>query len=239
MTIKYYLRETQKTNGQKTFIATVITSGTLNQKELIEHMRRKGSTVSVADMMAVMESLAEICDSALLDGFRIKISRLCHLAPTIQGTFDSLTDLFDPSRHKLHVIAQADIKTTKSLQNNGKTQKIEKKPNAPSIIQYYDYDTKEIDSTITPEKYGIIRGYKLNMTPSNPDEGIVITDNATRQHYPVSEVDFIRPGEITIKVPALPEEVNNVSISITSRPQKTLKNARSSVPFGNLDVRHT
>ncbi len=111
MSINYHLKQITGVNGDEMFVAQVVSRGTLGEKELIEHMKRKGSTVSVTDMKAVIQDLGEICDSSLLEGYRIKINRICQLSVTIRGTFNSLEDTFDPSEHRLEVSAHGDIQS--------------------------------------------------------------------------------------------------------------------------------
>ncbi len=236
MTIKYFLTTVKTVNGQEKHAATVISNGTLGEKELINHMQRKGSTVSVSDMKAVLQDLTEIFDAAFLEGMRINFNDMFTFSVSMQGTFDDLSDSFDQSKQNLYIVATVDKKCLKRFQDNARAQKIEKIRKTPVIREYFDLKTKTKNQKITPGDNGIIRGVRLKLDPANTDETIVLIDSATRKLYPVIQYSFIQPSEIIFTVPDLPSEVKEVTIRLTGRLRKKNKRTETSNMFGPLAV---
>ena len=176
MTIRYSIIPVESIDGKERFYGRVITGKSLTQKDLVRKMKALSTTVSTVDMIAVLEALGIICEDSLLEGYSVKVNKLVTLSPTIKGVFENELDHFDPKRHKIQIVAAADVNTRKTVRQNAKVNKVEIPTTAPSIKQYFDYHTNTADTTITSGNLGTIIGKRLKINPELSDESFVLID---------------------------------------------------------------
>jgi len=142
-------------------------------------MINRGSTVSKADIQAVLTDLIEVSYNVLLMGGRVNIEGLVQLFSSVEGVFNDSTDSFDPLRHKLNIAAQS----ARQLSDRLRSSAVMEKDSAPTItvkiIQVIDTYTANTNSTLSLTRIINIVGEKLKFDSTRADEGLFIANDTT------------------------------------------------------------
>ena len=100
MPIKYTIQENRLTSPS-TFKGVVKQSTTFSMDDLVRQILDQGSTVTEADIKAVVIDLIKACQNSVLNGARVNIEGLVQIYPSMEGVFTGVTDDFDNTRHRL------------------------------------------------------------------------------------------------------------------------------------------
>lgn len=72
MPVNYYLRPNKLGKDGKTYMANVISTGTVGPEDIIKEMLRRGSTVTRADIVSVLSDYHDSIESFLHNGANVK-----------------------------------------------------------------------------------------------------------------------------------------------------------------------
>lgn len=200
MAIHYSLHE-NKLKGGDTYMALVRSIGTLDQDALMARMERRGTTLTLEDVMASLQLATEIIVEALLEGYNV-VTPTANFSASIKGVFADLDDSFDPSRHSLE--AKVNVGATLREAFGGATvEKTESITYAPKPSTFTDYATELKNSTATPGNGARVRGNRLKFDPADPAQGLffVATDGTETA---VTQIMTNKPSELVFLVPTLP-----------------------------------
>jgi len=206
MTIRYALFENNLTSDPDDYAAQVDLSGSSDLEDIVRRMLDQGSTVTEADIRAVLADAIKATQSLLLDGRRVNFGGLCDLYPRIRGKFTGPADGFDPARHKVDVGASPGAAVRSHVRAEAQVEKVEAVKPAPSIVEYRDLASGEANGTITPGTIGTLVGHRLKYNAAEADEGIFILPQGGGT-IPQVKVELVRknsPAELVFIVPALP-----------------------------------
>ena len=200
MTVKYVLRENLLVEDPGIYAAQVQTNNTADLEQIAKRMIELGSTVTMADILAVIEDAIQASESLLLEGNRVHIDGLCELFPRIKGKFDGITDTFDPARHSLDVGAAPGTRIRKAFREQGSVTKEETIKPMPSLLEFVDTGSGTTNQTITTGNIGTINGHRLSFNIEQVDEGVFfIAGDATVTR--VNAVQKNKPGQVVFLVP--------------------------------------
>ena len=199
MPIKYVLRENNLSDDPDDYMARIRHVGIARIETIIERMIQRGSTVTRADIVGVLEDYYAAIESLLLEGMSVT-TPLDHFSLSVKGIFRGADDTFDPSRHRLHAALIAGPRLRKTLQERGEMTKEEMVRPAPNPVDYLDLNSGERNGTLTPGGMGRIIGHRLKFDPADPQQGIFfIASDGTETR--VSIVGKNKPGELLFLVP--------------------------------------
>ncbi|WP_020531605.1 DNA-binding domain-containing protein [Flexithrix dorotheae] len=174
--IKFHLSPNALGNGDGAFKATVKPMGSLTPEQLVERILAKSTTVSKADVLAVLSLYEEVKQAALKEGYSL-VTPTGNFRLSIGGTFNSQTDRFDPSRHEIRVNISAPTPMVNFIRQ-ASVEKVEGSIPSPSILELQDVTSNTTNQTLTPGGLVNIAGKRLKFDPANPDEGIFFIDSA-------------------------------------------------------------
>ena len=201
MTIRYALFENHLTSDPADYAAIVKPAGSADTEAIIDRIVQQGSTVTRADIAAVMEDLIAASESLLLEGFRINLGGLCELYVSLKGVFNGAADTFDPARHRLEAGASAGSRLRARIAADGTVAKDETILPAPSPIEYVDLGSGETNTTITCGNIGTLNGHRLSFNPAAADEGIwLIHDGGTE--IQITAVQKNKPAQLVFLIPS-------------------------------------
>ena len=181
------------------YVAHVRPVGTGGIDEIIERMIQRGSTVTRADIVGVLEEYHATIEEMLLDGMNVT-TPLANFSVSIRGVFNGADDRFDPARHRLRAVVRAGARLRKALQERGQAVKEDAVKPAPNPVDYIDLISGERNSTLTPGGMGRIIGNRLKFDPTDPQQGIFfIAEDGTE--WRVATVGRNVPGELLFLVP--------------------------------------
>lgn len=186
--------------GRKGYRAIIHFVGSLDEDAIIEQMLRQGSTVTRADILAVLDNYYRAIITLVLAGFKVR-TRIALFGASIQGIFTSLADSFDPARHRLEPQISAGPDLRHTVHREGRTVKEETITPEPRPMSYTDINSGSCDDLITPGGMAQVDGHRLKFNPADPEQGLFfIAADETKTRVEV--VGKNQPGQLTFLVPA-------------------------------------
>ena len=197
--LKYALRENLLTPEPNDYMAQVTDSQSYDMEKVIDKMIERGSTLTKADITAVMQVYTETICSLLEEGFQIN-TPLINTSMSISGVFNGATDSFDSSRHNVNINITPGTKLKETL-SKVKTQKVEAASTDPFVTEVKDIVSGKVNENLTAG--GILQavGARLKFDNSDESQGVFLvpeTGNAVR----CGIVAENKPARIMAMIPA-------------------------------------
>lgn len=199
MAIKYYLQPNPITPDPNDQSARVSSNKVHDLESITSIMLKRGSTVTKADVMAVLDIFFDVVTDEVADGNNVNLP-LVNIRPSVTGTFNSVSDSFDPSRHTKGASISQGLALISKIRV-AKVEKINQPTPTPALIEFTDVTTGITNSMLTPGSIGRIMGEELKFNPVNADEGIYFID-ADNVPTKVATIDNRTEGKLTFIIPA-------------------------------------
>ncbi len=200
MPLKYALFENHLTSDPNDYMAVVQELQSKSQNDIIDLMIGRGSTVTKAEALSVMEEYASAIEQLLKDGYAIN-TPLFNLSPSVKGIFGSADEPFNPNTHRV----QINISTGTRLRSIGSsvvTERIKGSSPRPDPEYLYDLGSDSRNESLTPGNIAQIRGSRLKFEESDPQQGIfLIAADGTETR--VNTVSRNKPAQLDFLVPNL------------------------------------
>ena len=157
--------------GKKSFRARVRTHGTLSMADIAEEMAKRGGGGNVATCRYYLNLLHEIVAEKTLAGYRLK-TEFFETGLSIRGTFDSIDDEFDPTRHAI----MPTVCATKSFKATVAAVEVlnVSKPLKAHVFSLMDAVTKSLKA-FTGRNEVHVEGVGIGIGADNPDEGVCLS----------------------------------------------------------------
>ena len=168
--LKYALRENLLTAAPDDFMAQVQDVRSYTLDEIIDAMMQKGSTLTRADVAAVLQIYGEVCASVIADGAALN-TPLMNTALSISGVFNGASDSFDKKRHAVNLNITAGTLLRDAV-TKVKCEKTEGASTDPYITEVTDIVTGTVNTTLT--KGGVVQlvGSRLKFDAKDAAQGI-------------------------------------------------------------------
>jgi len=212
MPINYALFENNLTSDPADYAAQVKITYSADLDAIADRMIEQGSTVTKPDILAVLEDAIKATESYLLEGYRVQFGGLFEMFPRVKGIFNGITDTFDPSRHHIDVGANPGSRVRKKVRDNASVEKQETILPAPTLLQYADLESGDINSTLTPGTIGTINGHRLKYDDTQGDEGIYLIAETGGAVTKVTAVQKNKPGQLVFLVPTLADGLYRLEV---------------------------
>lgn len=203
MAINYALFENHLTSDPEDYAAQVKITGSADLEAIADRMIDQGSTVTKADILAVLEDTIKASEGYLLDGYRVQLGGFCELFPRIKGVFNGIIDTFDSSRHRIDVGANPGARVRKTVREGATVAKAEAIKPAPALLEYVDLGSGDVNGTITLDNIGTINGHRLKFDPGQADEGIYFVNVDGGAEVKATAIQKNKPGQLVFLVPAI------------------------------------
>ncbi|MGD8782206.1 MAG: DNA-binding domain-containing protein [Ignavibacteria bacterium] len=200
MPIRYSLRENHLTPDPNDYMASVSPTRTVEIKDVIERMIQRGSTITKADILSVMEDFQKVLESFIYEGASINLPFANYNTTSIKGVFEGKTDIFDSNRHhiSINLLPGRDLK--QFLKNGIPVEKQETVIPQPNVSEFTDFSTGQRNTTITPGGMAQILGHRLKVNPEVEEEGIYfIKDDNTE--FKVTIIGQNKPSTLMFMIP--------------------------------------
>jgi len=239
MAIQYQLQEVMQNDGTIRTYGKVMPKRKLTSKDLVTEIQSRGSTVTSADMLAVIQALTEICYREVMDGNTVQVDKLFTLYPAMKGTFDKREDHYNPNKQSLTVRARPPKELRKQIKAIGTVERIACNNKDPFLFMLEDIPTVTKSTHIVPGNIYKLTGVLLKINTKRDDEGLYFAhanNNTTR--FKVTQ--YITKGlkEIVFVAPDIEHNIEQVSLNIASRSRKDAKLIRHAALPGILAVTH-
>lgn len=198
--IKYSLYANNLNPERENYYALIQSNATLDLTRVIEIMIERGCLTNAAGAEAVLNDFFNTVEYLLLYGFRVS-TRLVNVGLSIQGTFESAVDSFDPKRHQLKLVVTPNRQFVQSLQEQAKLQKKAASTRQPRLWQYLNPNPGQDNQTLTPGGAAQVTGHLLSFDPGDPAQGIFLLGSDGNSHR-VEVVLRNTPGDLIFMIPA-------------------------------------
>lgn len=170
MAISYALYPNHLTSDPDDHMALVQNQVSHSIEDIIEIMMRRGTTVTKADALSVIEEYEATVEQILSDGGSVNTS-LMRINASISGVFDDEFDQFDRSRHYVRLNVNPGSRISQ-IANNVDVKKVEADRPQPKPKAFEDIATETRNESLTPGSVGQIKGSLLKVDPNENDQGV-------------------------------------------------------------------
>lgn len=198
MTLRFGLRPFRLNNSKNKYKAVVTDNESVSEKEIIEEMISKGSTVSKAEALAVIEEYEDAICRAIEDGKNVN-TRMYKIHAAIKGIFENENDSYDPKNHSVQINVQAG-KRLQACADKIKLEKVSLDDSIPVITSFNNLHTNESNLHFSTDHAISISGEKLKFDQEDPKQGIFFI-NENRSEFRVDNIIKNKPSEIIFLVP--------------------------------------
>lgn len=197
--LKYSLRENLLTPEPDDCMAQVQDVRSYSQNEVIDLMMRRGTTLTKADVAAVLQVYAEVISELTADGCAVN-TPLFNTSFSVGGVFNGMSDSFDKVRHTVSVNVSAGTALREAVKSI-KTEKTEGSNTDPYITEVTDIVSGTVNSTLTAG--GILRltGARLKFDASDETQGVFLVPEAG-ETVRCTVVAENKPALVMVMIPA-------------------------------------
>jgi hypothetical protein len=197
MGINFSLFRNSFSSEANQYRAIVQSSGTIDYDHIVNLVVKQNSTVTRADVLAVLDNFFTVIEDALLLGFNVNTPGI-NGRVSIKGNFEGQNDGFTPGRNRVEASFSPGPRLRRAIQQ-AEVQKQEGGERLPRPLDYTDLNSGELNSQVTPGGMAQVTGYRLKFDPGDPNQGIFfVNGSATR----VSVVGKNGPMALMFLVPA-------------------------------------
>ncbi len=230
--LKYSLRENLLTPAPDDYMAQVTDTRSYSLEEIIDLMMDKGTTLTRADVAAVLQVYGEVCSSIVADGSALN-TPLMNTALSVSGVFNGANDSFDRKRHAVNLNMTAGTLLRDAVAKV-KCEKTEGASTDPYITEVADIVSGKVNEVLT--KGGVVQltGSRLKFDQKDEAQGIFFvpeTGNPVR----ASVIAENKPARLMAIIPDLAAGTYYVEVRTKAsgggKPLKAVKTGRCAKPL--------
>lgn len=198
--LKYSLRENLLTADPDDCMAQVQDVRSYSQDEIIDLMMRRGTTLTRADVAAVLQVYTEVVGELTADGSAVN-TPLFNTSFSVSGVFTSMSDSFDKARHTVSVNINAGTALREAVKSV-KTEKTESANTDPYITETTDVVSGAMNSVLTAG--GILRlvGSRLKFDAADAGQGVFLVPESGGEAVRCGVVAENKPARVMVMIPA-------------------------------------
>ena len=198
--LKYSLRENLLTADPDDCMAQVQDVRSYSQDEIIDLMMRRGTTLTRADVAALLQVYTEVVGELTADGSAVN-TPLFNTSFSVSGVFTSMSDSFDKSRHSVGVNVNAGTALRDAVKSV-KTEKTEGANTDPYITEVADVVSGAVNATLTAG--GILRltGSRLKFDAADAAQGVFLVPESAGDAVRCGVVAENKPARVMVMIPA-------------------------------------
>ncbi|MDE6706122.1 MAG: DUF4469 domain-containing protein [Treponemataceae bacterium] len=198
--LKYSLRENLLTPEPDDCMAQVQDVRSYSQDEVIDLMMRRGTTLTRADVAAVLQVYTEVIGELTADGSAVN-TPLFNTSFSVGGVFNGMADMFDRARHTVSVNVNAGTALREAVKSV-RTEKTEGAATGPYITEAADVVSGAVNSTVTAG--GILRltGARLKFDVADAGQGVFLVPESGGEAVRCSVVAENKPARLMVMIPA-------------------------------------
>ena len=226
MTLRYGLGLNHLTDAPNDYTAVVTDTKTVGVSKIMERMIGKGSTVTKAEGLSVIEEFEYAVVEVVKDGNAVSTD-LFRIHPSISGVFNDEHDSFDPSRHNVRLNISPGPRLLEII-SAIELEKVSITSAKPEIFQFVDLKSKSVNESLTPGQIASIKGNLLRLDEEDPQQGVFFITNDASE---IRVTDFVKnkPSELMFFIPdSLATGSYKLELRTILHNSKVLKKARLS-----------
>ncbi|MEP1095336.1 MAG: DNA-binding domain-containing protein [Cyclobacteriaceae bacterium] len=221
MAIKYALYPNHLTSDPDDFMAVVQDQESRTKEDLIDVMIGRGSTVTKAEALSVLEEFEAAVQQALEEGNSIN-TPLFRISASIQGVFLGESESFKDNQHYVRLNVKPGSRIGE-IAGNIDVQKVEASAPQPNLVSFRDVVSDTTNETLTPGGVGELTGSRLKIGADDPTQGIflVAADGTSTQ---VATIIRNKPSNLIFMIPVgLPSGEYRMEVRVVFRGTTSLR----------------
>lgn len=200
MALKFALFENHLTSDPGDYMAVVQNLQSKTQEDVIDQMIGRGSTVTKAEALSVLEEYATAIEQLLKDGYSIN-TPIFNLSPSVKGVFMGADQAFTPSIHSVKINITAGSRL-REIARKVIVEKVKGASPTPNPEYLDDLGSGTRNDQLTPGNIAQLRGSRLKFDPADGEQGIFLI-RADGSIFRVDTVSHNKPAQIDFLIPAL------------------------------------
>ena len=224
MPLRYGLVSNHLTDEPNDCMAVVQDNETFSQEQIVERMLNRGTSVTKADALSVLEEYHRAVVDIIKEGNNVNTD-LFSIYPSISGVFTNESDGFDASRHSVKLNLNAGSRMKEEIRNI-ELKKVSTFEPIPVLQVFTDLKNNTVNESFTPGQIASIKGSLLKFDEADPQQGIffLATDGSETR---VTQLVKNKPSELLFFIPdSLTSGTFQVEVRAIFRNYKTLRKGR-------------
>ena len=201
--IKYKLVPSSFSNGTEKYHASVEPYKSLSLEDIINEMEFRHSSLTTSDMVAMFEDFGRTVIKRIQEGDRVSTD-LFQISLSIKGTFNSLDDGYDGSRHKVRICINPSRAFKKAVTQNVRVEKKLSEQPLPKLMWFFNLEGSEPNTVLSPTHMARIKGENLTFDQTDPQQGLfLVPANSPEPDQAIRVTHFSQKtsGQIVFRVP--------------------------------------
>ena len=220
MALKYALFENHLTDDPSDYMAVVQLQASKSQEDVIDLMIGRGSTVTKAEALSVLEEYAAAIEQLLREGQALN-TPLFNLSPTIKGVFTSEDESYNAATHTVKINVTPG-KRLKQVANEIEVQRVAGVSPQPDLLYVDDLGSGTRSEQLTPGNIARLKGSRLKFDPTDPLQGIFLVSEANAETR-ISTVSRNKPAQLDFLVPAVAPGLYKLVVRTLLKNTKTIR----------------
>jgi hypothetical protein len=225
--LEYSLHENPLTDRKDDYAAQVHCKVVYTREGFISLMLQRGTLVTKTDIVAVLNDLEETLAYVISTGGMVNLPIL-NTSFSISGVFDSVMDVFDPSRHKLHVNVHKGT-VLREAEKEVKVTKVNTASPQPQILEVRDSVSGKVDEILTPGGVIEIEGIDIKVAGKNMDCGLFFVPLSSGRELMAETLVRNLPSTIIALIPQLAAGEYQIKIVTQYSGSKDLKDSKTTI----------
>jgi hypothetical protein len=228
----YFLIDNHLTSDPDDQIAIPANIRSFNDEQMIDRIMQRGTTLTRPDLLAAIRAYQEEHGYIVEEGNGFNTG-LITAGPGILGKFNSVTDSFDRSRHRMHYSVNFS-RTIQEKVDRVKMNKVQAPNTGPVIAGIRDSLSGLTDGTLSAGGVLDIAGSRLKVYPDLADDGVYFMA-ADGTEYKATSLVENRPARLIVMLPPLPSGSYTLEVRThfvnSAAPGKQLRRAQFPKPL--------
>ena len=200
MTLKYGLADNGLTPDQEDQRAVMYVDEVKTLDELVDEMIGRGSTVTKAEALSVMEEYYDAMTKFLGESYTITTPAY-NITPRIRGVFKDKKERYDPNKHRLYLSVKPRARLKEALRHI-KLEYRKSNGQQPLLEELLDLMSESTNEQLTPGGIAHLNGELLKFDGDDPQQGIFFRSGNQETRVVPKTVARNMPAELIFMVPA-------------------------------------
>jgi hypothetical protein len=199
MALRYALAENLLTADPDDYMAVTTDNSTAGIGEIVDRMISRGSTVTKAEALSVLEEFNQAVVDLVKTGNNIN-TELFTIYPTISGVFNSPSEAFNSNKHAINIKMRAGNRF-KNIHQHIALERVEANVNKPIIQTVTDLKSNAVNETVTIGQIVSVKGALLKISEEVKEAGIFIVGEGTPEMR-ITQIVKNKPSELLFFIPS-------------------------------------
>lgn len=199
MALRYALTENLLTADPNDYMAVTTDNPTAGINDIVDRMISRGSTVTKAEALGVLEEFNQAVADLLKTGSNIN-TELFTIYPTISGVFNSSGEAFNANKHAINLKMRTGNRL-KDIHRAIVLERVEGNVYKPVIQVVADLKSGAVNDTVSIGQILSVKGSLLKISEEEAQAGIFFIASGGAETR-VTQIVTNKPGELLFFVPA-------------------------------------